>query len=117
MNMKKIIIACTTLLTVQAVSHAQQTETKVAEARIERQLQRLRKGMADQTINPAECSRLTAQLNAQKTRLNQMKADGKITTEERSEINRMQDIVSERMFAQKTDAKDANKKRKDPTRQ
>ncbi len=114
--MKKLIVTCCVVLTVSAATHAQ-TETKVAEARIERQLQRLKKGMTDGTINPAECSRLTAQLNAQKTRLAEMKADGKITKEERDEINRMQDIVSERMFTQKTDAKDAGKKRKDPTKQ
>jgi hypothetical protein len=115
--MKKTIVTLLVCISISAAVKAQTTKTKVAEARIERQLQRLKKGMADQTINPAECSRLTTQLNAQKTRLAQMKADGKITTEERAEINRMQDIVSERMFAQKTDAKDANKKRKDPTRQ
>jgi hypothetical protein len=114
--MKKVIIICAVLLTTSVALHAQ-AETKVAEARIERQLNRLKKGMQDGTINPAECSRLTAQLNTQKARLTQMKADGKITADERAEINRMQDIVSERMFAQKTDAKDANKKRKDPTKQ
>lgn len=114
--MKKVIIAAAIIFSLTTTANAQ-TETKVAEARIERQLNRLSKGMQDGTINPAECSRLKTQLNAQQSRLTQMKADGKITAEERAEINRMQDIVSERMFAQKTDAKDANKKRKDPTRQ
>jgi hypothetical protein len=114
--MKKMTALLIVLFTAAVAANAQ-TETKVAEARIERQLNRLKKGMQDGTINPAECSRLQAQLNAQKTRLAAMKADGKITAEERGEINRMQDIVSERMFSQKTDAKDSNKKRKDPTRQ
>ncbi len=110
--MKKLLTAAVLTLLISA-AHAQ-AETKVAEQRIERQLKRLAKGQKDGTINPAECTRLKAQLDGQKTRLAAIKADGKITTDERAEIDSMQDLVSERLFKQKTDGKDKEKKRKKP---